>query len=123
MRLLALAIPFLLACRLQPAQPRPKSSVVILKMAASPFAIPPATWEECSGIDRNQVGWAAAGAASGGLGAASAGLTAAFDSNTAKYVLSATGAAFGVLATVSSFLASHYAKRYAQRCTDNTGGN
>lgn len=119
MRFLVLASAFLLACHLQPAAPKIRAEFNGYKLSR----MPPATWQECSAIDRNQVGWAATAAASAGLGGAVSGLHAVFDTDTAKYVLSASGAVFGVLAATSAFLASHYAKRYSDRCTDNQGGS
>ena len=84
--------------------------------------MPPATWEECSKLDSSAVGWTASGVLFGALGASGGGGAAAADDPTTRYAVGGVAAGLTVFAAMSTFLGSHYAKRYTNRCTVNDGG-
>lgn len=78
---------------------------------------------ECAALDRRAVGLAISSAAAGALGGAGGGLAPYAGTDAEKYGLAGAGAALSAFAAVGSYLASHYAAKYAQRCTVNVGGS
>jgi hypothetical protein len=118
MRLLLFSALLLVGCHLQPSvRPGLKAGVYSLGGPQSP----PATWEECSKIDTKVLAWSIVAAVSGALGGSS-GVATAFSDGTPKYVTGSVSAGLGAFAAVAGLLSPYYAKKYAQRCTENTGG-
>lgn len=103
----------LAGCHLQPP-PRYRST--------TSFTPPPATWEECKRLDRDVVGWTASGVVFGVLGGGSGITTAFFDDKTPRYVTGGVSVTLGAVTALASYLATVSAKKYADRCTVNTGG-
>ena len=101
-------------CHLQPRS-RPG-------LMAPRFQPPPATWEECTGIDKRVVGWTATGVVLGVLGGGSGVTTAFFDESTPRYVTGTISVVFGATAALAGYLSSVNSKKYADRCTTNDGG-
>jgi len=58
----------------------------------------------------------------GVLGGGSGVTTAFFDDSTPRYVTGSISIVFGAMGALSGYLSSHYSKKYANRCTDNSGG-
>ena len=113
---LALLLLFLLlaGCHLQP-RVRPG-------LMAPRFQPPPATWEECTSIDKRVVGWTATGVVLGVLGGSSGVTTAFFDESTPRYITGTISVVFGATAALAGYLSSVNSKKYTDRCVENTGG-
>lgn len=116
MKYLSLVVIFLCSCHLQP---RFRTGLKISLGGPQP---PPMTWEECKIIDRNALGWTATAVVFGILGGSSGGLTSAFDETTSRYITGSIAVGLSVIGALGGFLGSVYSKRYAEKCTSNTGG-
>lgn len=102
---------FLVNCvHLKPKEPRFKG------VGAS---LPAAT---CASYDGKVVGLTLTALVAGSLGSGAGGLAPAIDDKGAQIGLGGAVVLLAGLAAVASYLSTHYAKRYADGCTDNTGG-
>lgn len=110
----------LAGCHLQPKfRPGLKAVNPMIVAAVQP---PSLSWEECSKIDRNVIGWTATSVVLGVLGGSSGGLAASFSESTPRYITGSISAVLSVVGALGGFLGSVYSKQYATRCTTNTGG-
>lgn len=110
------ALTLLTGCHLQPRYQG---------LLASPGGLqpPPATWAECTRLDRDVVGWSATGVVVGVLGGGSGITTAFFDAKTPRYITGGISVTLGALSALSGYMVARSTKKYAERCTVNTGGN
>lgn len=117
MRLVAALFCILLTgCHLQPK--------VLYRAAYPPTAQQvEADRRECGSLDAKQFGWTIAATALGILSGGSGGVTALVPDEAPKYAVASVSLGLGLLTGVSTVLASMYAKKYSDRCTNNTGGN
>ena len=118
--LIFLGLWLLAGCHLQPRYKMGLKAVHPSLTAG--FVPPPATWEECTGIDKRVVGWTATGVVLGVLGGGAGVTTAFFDDTTPRYVTGTISVVFGAMTALASYLSVASSKKYADRCTDNQGG-
>jgi hypothetical protein len=68
------------------------------------------------------VGLTVSSVAAGALGGAGGGIAPYADADAVKYSLAGVGAGLWAFSAIASYLATHYAAKYAERCTVNSGG-
>lgn len=77
---------------------------------------------ECDRLDGAATGWTATSVVAGVLGGGAGITTTILDQQTPRWATGSVTVGLAAISALSGYLSTHYAARYTQRCTLNTGG-